>query len=193
LAAGDSVTYDCTVPDVVASFENEACVEGRRGGAVGQPVIVEDCDPSTVEIIDIDIRKQEEGPDERTFPFNSDVPFDIVVTNTGPEDLFNVEVTDAQVPGCARFIGDLATGASVSYTCTAPAVTESFTNEACVTGERNGVTVDDCDPSTVVIEQPPGCDISVDKTCVVVTPPVARDDCQGKVISAKFEYLGNVS
>ena len=148
MLVGAVFTYSCTVSNVTASFENEACVAGQANG-----VEVEDCDPSTVEIIDIDIRKQDEGDDSRIFPPGSDVPFEIVVTNTGDEDLFNVEVTDAQVPGCDRFIGDLAAGASVSYTCIAPNVTQGFVNEACVTGERNGATVADCDPSTVVIQE----------------------------------------
>jgi uncharacterized repeat protein (TIGR01451 family) len=100
---------------------------------------------------DIDIRKQEEGPDSRTFPSGSDVDFEIMVTNTGDVDLTNVEVTDPLVPGCANSIGDLAVGASFSYTCTAPGVTQSFTNEACVSGEFDGTTVTDCDPSTVEI------------------------------------------
>jgi uncharacterized repeat protein (TIGR01451 family) len=147
LAAGDSAIYICTAPSVTASFENIACVEGE---ALGLPV--EDCDPSTVEIIDIDIRKQEEGPDTRPFPPGSDVEFEIVVTNTGDEDLENVMVTDVLVPACDEVIGFLASGASVTYTCTAPDVTMSFENEACVSGERNGVTVEDCDPSTVEIE-----------------------------------------
>jgi uncharacterized repeat protein (TIGR01451 family) len=147
LARGDSFSYECTVLNVTGSFENVACVEGASNG-----VFVEDCDPSTVEIIDIDIRKQEEGPDSRTFPSGSDVPFEIVVTNTGDEDLVNVVVTDVLVPDCDRVIGDLAAGEVVAYTCTAPNVITSFTNEACVTGERDGVQVGDCDPSSVIIE-----------------------------------------
>lgn len=148
LAVGDSFTYTCTVPDVLNSFDNEACVEGEGEGGV----MVGDCDPSSVEIIDINIRKQEEGPDTRTFPSGSDVTFEIVVTNTGDEDLTNVVVTDVLTPVCDRFIGDLAAGASVAYTCTAPDVTVGFTNEACVEGERNDVMVGDCDPSTVEVE-----------------------------------------
>lgn len=46
---------------------------------------------------------------------------------------------------------DLAAGASVSYNCVVPNVTQSFENEACVEGKRDGVTVGDCDPSTVEI------------------------------------------
>ena len=151
MAAGASVSYTCTAPNVTSGFTNEVCVTGERNS-----VTVNDCDPSTVEIIDIDIRKQAEGPDSRTFPSGSDVTFEIVVTNTGPEDLENVVVTDLLVPDCDRNIGNLAAGDSVTYTCTALNVTASFTNEACVTGERNSVTVGDCDPSTVVIEAP-GC------------------------------------
>lgn len=152
LAPGESFSYDCTVAMVTNSFVNVACVAGTAASGAQ----LADCDPSTVEIIDIDIRKQAEGPDSRTFPPGSDVPFEIVVTNTGPEDLVNVMVTDPLVPDCDRVIGDLAAGEIFAYSCTALAVTVSFTNEACVTGERNGVQVGDCDPSTVVIEAP-GC------------------------------------
>jgi fibro-slime domain-containing protein/uncharacterized repeat protein (TIGR01451 family) len=147
LAAGDSVSYNCTAPNVTTSFENIACVEGEALG-----IMVEDCDPSTVEIIDIDIRKQEEGPDTRIFPPGSEVLFEIVVTNTGDEDLENVIVTDILEPDCDRIIGFLASGESLTYTCTTPDVMMSFVNEACVTGERNDITVEDCDPSTVEIE-----------------------------------------
>ena len=52
-----------------------------------------------------------------------DVPFEIVVTNTGDEDLVNVQVTDAEVPACDNTIGALAAGASVTYECTALNVT----------------------------------------------------------------------
>lgn len=101
---------------------------------------------------DIDIRKQAEGSDSRTFPSGSDVPFEIVVTNTGTVDLVNVVVTDILVPQCDNDIGFLAVGEFVSYTCTAPDVTQSFTNEACVSGEDgDGTPVADCDPSTVEI------------------------------------------
>jgi hypothetical protein len=101
----------------------------------------------------IDIRKQGEGPDSRSFPLGSDVPFEIVVTNTGYTDHTNVAVTDILVPDCDRVIGDLAAGETVVYSCTSPNVTASFTNEVCVTGEVfNCVQVGDCDHSTALIE-----------------------------------------
>ena len=115
------------------------------------------CNPEVpTGMIDIDIRKQEEGPDTRTFDSGSDVDFEIVVTNAGDQDLDNVMVTDMLAPECDRDIGSLAAGASVSYICTVPNVTVGFENEACVEGQRNGVMVDDCDPSTVEIPPPPG-------------------------------------
>ena len=39
-------------------------------------VIVSDCDPSTVRLVNINIRKEEEGPDSRVFEVGDDVPFD---------------------------------------------------------------------------------------------------------------------
>lgn len=144
LAAGESVSYTCTVPAVIQGFTNTACVEG-----VIQNLILSDCDSSTVRVADIDIRKQAEGPDSRDFVSGSDVTFEIVVTNTGEIDLTDVEVTDAEAPGCANFIGDLAAGASVTYSCTVPAVTEGFTNTACVAGLFAAGQVDDCDSSEI--------------------------------------------
>ncbi len=102
-------------------------------------VTVSDEDPSRVALIGINIRKQAEGPDSRTFASGSPVPFEIAVTNTGDRVLTNVVVTDAAFPGCGNDIGDLAIGQTVTYSCTVPNVTDSFTNEACVTGSRAGV------------------------------------------------------
>ena len=78
LAAGASTSYQCTIVNTQGSFTNEACVTGENG----TPTPLEDCDPSDVEIIDIDIRKQAEGPDSRTFSRGTNVKFEIVVTNT---------------------------------------------------------------------------------------------------------------
>jgi uncharacterized repeat protein (TIGR01451 family) len=59
--------------------------------------------------------------------------FTITVTNTGPVDLTNVTVTDPLSPNCAKVIGNLAAGATSSYTCTQGNVTAPFTNVATVT------------------------------------------------------------
>ena len=71
----------------------------------------EDCLPK------IDIRKQAEGADSRTFNPGDTVEFEIVVTNIGEFDLTNVVVDDPITPSCDRVIGNLAIGESFSYTC----------------------------------------------------------------------------
>ncbi len=65
----------------------------------------------------IDIRKQQEGPDSRTFNLGDTVEFEIAVTNTGNVDLTNVVVNDPLVPACDNTIGSLAAGQTVTYTC----------------------------------------------------------------------------
>ena len=65
----------------------------------------------------IDIRKQEEGNDVRTFSAGDTVDFEIAVTNTGSVDLTNVTVSDPQLPVCDNTIGFLAAGQTVTYTC----------------------------------------------------------------------------
>ncbi|UCH58790.1 MAG: DUF11 domain-containing protein, partial [Anaerolineales bacterium] len=107
-----------------------------------------DCHPN------IDIRKQEEGPDLRQVSYGLDVNYEIVVTNTGDVPLSNVEVRDEYVTDCNRSIGDLAVGEYITYTCTMLAVTESFTNTAYVEGEANGIVVWDQDPSSVEVITP---------------------------------------
>jgi hypothetical protein len=106
----------------------------------------------------IDIRKQEEGFDKRSFPSGADVAFEIEVCNTGEVDLINVVVTDELTPDCNQLIGDLGVGECAPvYECTAPNVHADFTNEACVAGEANGVTVEDCDLSLIKITCASSC------------------------------------
>jgi len=79
--------------------------------------------------------------------------FQIVVTNTGETDLTDVTVTDELAPSCDRTIGDLAMGASTTYTCDVPDVKASFTNVADVVGlgpNEEEVTATDDAPVTVV-------------------------------------------
>jgi hypothetical protein len=54
--------------------------------------------------------------------------FRIVVTNTGPERLVGVAVSDPRSPGCNRLLGELAPGASLAYACSAPGVGRNFVN-----------------------------------------------------------------
>ncbi len=73
----------------------------------------------------IDIRKQAEGPDSRTFKPGSTVWFQIQVTNNGQAPLTGVAVTDPLLPACNRTFGSLAVGASRLYSCSTKLVGET--------------------------------------------------------------------
>lgn len=62
------------------------------------------------------------------------VPFAVVVTNPGDVPASGVEVTDPAVPECAKPLGTLAPGQTVTYSCTGTAPPDDFTNTAKVTG-----------------------------------------------------------
>ncbi|EHP85170.1 conserved repeat domain protein, partial [Geobacter metallireducens RCH3] len=148
LAAGASQTCTKTGTAVMGQYANMGTVTGQYNGTT-----VTDQNPSHYFGVkaSIDIRKQAEGPDTRSFPAGSDVPFEIVVTNTGNVALNNVKVTDQLVPACNTTIGTLNPGQVYSYTCTAPMVLNGFTNTACTEGMAGAVVVTDCDDSTVTV------------------------------------------
>jgi uncharacterized repeat protein (TIGR01451 family) len=63
--------------------------------------------------------------------------FKITVKNTGNTPL-NVTVTDPLAPSCEKHVGELAPGASTTYSCTKQTVTKTFTNIATATGFTPG-------------------------------------------------------
>ncbi|MEZ4609679.1 MAG: hypothetical protein R2838_05420 [Caldilineaceae bacterium] len=76
--------------------------------------------------------------------------FTIVVHNVGELDLVDVTVTDPLAHRLRRAVGDLAVGASTTYTCTVPGVLVDFTSVATVTGkDRFGEEVTDDDDAVV--------------------------------------------
>ena len=79
-------------------------------------------------------------------------------------DLTNVTVTDSKAPDCDNFIGDLAIGASVSYSCTSPPVTKAFRNVAKVVANAEACpsTVKDSDRTDVKIPPPPTGDPKIE-------------------------------
>jgi len=103
-------------------YINEACVTGLANSGS-----VSDCDTSEVVVEDgpveprttpeIDIRKQAEGADERSFAAGDRVTFEIAVTNTGDEVLTNVLVSDPLLPACDKTIASLSVGGSEVYSC----------------------------------------------------------------------------
>ena len=128
LAPGAIDTSACDTT-VNAAMLNTASVTGQP--AVGAPVSAEDTE--AVAVIDpaISITKTAATPTVASGGF---VTFSITVVNSGDSTLTNVTVADPLTGSCARVIGTLTAGASVTYPCTTDALTASFTNVATVTG-----------------------------------------------------------
>ena len=111
-------------------------------------------------------------PDEQVIRNGDSVSWTIQVINTGTSTLTDVNVTDAEAPGCARTSADIpglasmppspATGSTVSYTCTRASNTASFTNVAVATGTPEvGEDVSAEDSAHVTVINPA---LSVSKT-----------------------------
>jgi uncharacterized repeat protein (TIGR01451 family) len=128
LAVGASSSYTCTLT-VTADLTNTATVTGAP--PLGSDVTASD--DAFVDVISpaIQISKT---PDAQTIARNDTAAFTITVTNTGDITLTNVTVSDAQAPGCNQSLGDLASGAITTYTCSRVNVLASFTNVAIVSG-----------------------------------------------------------
>jgi uncharacterized repeat protein (TIGR01451 family) len=145
MAPGASVTYNCSLQDVTASFTNVATATGTPPS--GANVTATDSAPVTVTPPftpppakpkpapadpSIDIVK---SPKSQSLGVGGTAHFKITVTNTGAVTLTDVTVTDPLSPDCNRNLGTLAVGASKHYTCSKANVTEAFRNVATVTGK----------------------------------------------------------
>src|SRR5262249_37752922 len=129
MAPGASVTYNCSAPNVQASFTNVAVATGTPPS--GPNVTAQDSAPVTVNRPltppkptpthpAIDIVKD---PKAQTIGQGGTATFKITVTNTGDVTLTDVTVTDPNSPDCNRNLGTLNVGQSKSYTCTKNNVT----------------------------------------------------------------------
>jgi len=157
LAVGESMTCTGNGTAVLGQYANIGSVTGT--GTDG--TVVTDEDPSHYIAVGqtggspaIDIEKT---PDLQALVIGADdtATWTITVTNTGDVDLMDVTVTDAQAPGCAAVIGDLAVGASTSYECSLSGITQPMTNVAEVTGhDAGGIVVTDEDDAQVVVSTP---------------------------------------
>jgi uncharacterized repeat protein (TIGR01451 family) len=143
MAPGASVTYNCSLSNVQASFTNVAVATGTPPS--GSNVTAQDSAPVTVNAPfvppkpaptpthpAIDIVKD---PKAQTIGEGDKATFKITVTNTGDVTLTDVTVTDPLSPDCDRNLGTLNVGQSKSYTCTKSNVKADFENVATATGK----------------------------------------------------------
>ncbi len=143
MAPGASVTYNCSLANVTASFNNVATTTGT--GSNGQTVTATDTAPVTVQALvpppivpaptphsSIGIVKD---PSSQTIGQGDTAKFTITVTNTGDTTLSNVTVTDPLSTDCNRNLGTLAVGQSKHYSCTKENVSADFENVATATGK----------------------------------------------------------
>jgi uncharacterized repeat protein (TIGR01451 family) len=159
LAAGQSRSYSCSKPDVAGDFTNVADVTGKppTGATVkasahanvtaaplkpptapltppSRPAIAIVKSPRSQTLTSKVTKTTSASGSVRTAVHFATATFTIRVTNTGRVTLHAVRVNDPSSPACDRQIGRLATGASMSYHCSRPAVAMSFTNAATATG-----------------------------------------------------------
>ena len=149
VAPGYSITPSApTVYDLIA-----IAADGQESEKCSAPITV--LIPGTP-AIDIDKRDAVDKDDTQAVVSGGTANFEIVVTNTGNEDLVNVVVTDPLESACNQTIGSLAIGASSTYTCSTTNIQSAFTNVANVTGDSavDGETVNDTDPTNVTIDNP---------------------------------------
>ena len=152
-AAGSTITYGCTLANVTASFTNTAVATGTP--PVGPNVSSEDTAAVTVlPVVTHPAISIVKDPKSQTVTKGGTASFTITVLNTGDVTLTNVVVSDPLSPNCDRTIGTLAPGASVSYKCTRPNVSASFTNVAVATGHAGGTTVSARDTAPVTAKAP---------------------------------------
>ena len=152
-AAGSTITYQCTLANVTASFTNTAVATGKP--PVGPDVSSQDTAAVTVvQPVTHPAVQIVKDPKSQTVTKGNTATFTITVLNTGDVALTDVVVTDALSPNCNKTIGTLAPGQSVSYKCTRPNVQSSFTNVAVVTGKAGGTTVTDQDTAPVTAKAP---------------------------------------
>jgi uncharacterized repeat protein (TIGR01451 family) len=144
MAPGATLTYNCSLANVTASFTNSASATGTPPS--GPNVSATDTAPVTVvpplappppptatpSHPSIAITND---PHLQTIPVNGTATFTITVTNTGDVTLSDVGVTDALSPDCGHTLGRLAVGRSKSYACNKTGVQADFINVADATGK----------------------------------------------------------
>ncbi|MFF1606187.1 hypothetical protein ACFVYA_00290 [Amycolatopsis sp. NPDC058278] len=128
LAAGATQTYTCTAnPSRTATSQ----VTATGTDLAGRPVTASASATVTVITPALTLTKDATPAIARA---GDPVTFTVTAANAGDAPLTEVAVTD-DVPACAKAIGALAPGATVTYTCTAPAPPDDFATTATATGK----------------------------------------------------------
>ncbi len=156
LAVGQTVTYTCSQPNVLADFINTASVTADPVGG-GDPIGAVDDTEVILTNPAVSVTKTAlDGTDSQFVNPNGAAFFEITVTNTGDVALQNITVSDPLSPSCDAFLANLAVGASHVYTCSLDNVNADFVNVAEVSAEPlgGGEPVVDTDDTNVVLGSP---------------------------------------
>jgi uncharacterized repeat protein (TIGR01451 family) len=143
IAIQESEVVECTytaTADDVGTYRNVATA---TADALAAPV---DSNQVDVEVVNAATPRLEIKAitTQTSVEAGDDIVYEVEVLNTGGVVLTGVTVTDANAPGCARTIGNLAVGARSLYTCT-------LTTTGAMVGNRtNSATADsnETDPVT---------------------------------------------
>lgn len=149
LAAGATQTYTCTANPSTTTTSH---VTATGTDLAGQPVTATASATVTVITPALTLTKDASPGIVRA---GDPITFTITVTNAGDTPLTEVAVTDDRTPACARVIGALPPQGRQTYTCTAPAPPDDFTNTAAASGkDRLGRTVKVTDDAVVDVIHP---------------------------------------
>ncbi|MFJ9782025.1 hypothetical protein ACIRSS_20735 [Amycolatopsis sp. NPDC101161] len=129
LAPGATQTYTCTANP---STTKTSQVTATGTDSSGQPVAATASATVTVITPALTLTKDASPAVVRA---GDPVTFTITVANAGDAPLTDVAVTDDRTPACTKVIGALPPQGRQTYTCTAPAPPDDFTNTAAASGK----------------------------------------------------------
>ncbi|WIV59744.1 DUF7507 domain-containing protein [Amycolatopsis nalaikhensis] len=149
LAAGATQTYTCTANPSTTTTSH---VTATGTDLAGQPVTATASATVTVITPALTLAKDAAPGVVRA---GDPITYTITVTNAGDAPLTEVAVTDDRTPACAKAIGALPPRGRQTYTCTAPAPPDDFTNTAAAEGkDQLGRTVKVTDDAVVDVIHP---------------------------------------